>query len=445
MQITYRRSWNGRPFALVGIALAALALSAPQQLPELIIRGGRIVTEEGTREADLRIRNGTIAEIGPNLEARQGSREIDASGLLVLPGGIDPHVHVAGNWADDYTSGSAAALAGGVTTIANFVPQRPGEEPGTALDAAEDLVRSQAIADVMLHTTISDPATFNASWFSALTDRGQPSLKIYTYRSVFDQNPDGFLQLLTAARRAGVLTMIHCEDGAILRTTAERMMAEGRGSLRYFADARPVVAEVVATQRAVAMSEATGAPVYIVHISSERALRVVEDAQARGVPVFVESRPIYLHLTRDRYEGSDGPLYLSHPPLHQRSDQDALWRALANGTIHVMASDHAPLTREQKLDPTQTLARHRPGMENVQMMGPMLFSEGVNKGRIDLKRFVALTSTNAAKLFGLYPRKGTIAVGSDADVVLWDQNARRPIRDEDILSGTGFSVMPAGM
>ena len=231
MQITYRRIWNGRPFALVGIALAALALSAPQQLPELIIRGGRVVTDEGPREADLRIRNGTIAEIGPNLVARQGSREIDASGLLVLPGGIDPHVHVAGNWADDYSSGSAAALAGGVTTIANFVPQRPGEEPGTALDAAEELVRSQAIADVMLHTTISDPATFNASWFSALTDRGQPSLKIYTYRSVFDQNPDGFLQLLTAARRAGVLTMIRLGcDGPSTRSHIPKRSAGKRGN-----------------------------------------------------------------------------------------------------------------------------------------------------------------------------------------------------------------------
>jgi dihydropyrimidinase len=435
--------------ASLAIACLSRTSSGPTQLNaqaqqggpgEIILRGGQIFTGEQALDADLRIRNGQIAEIGPKLAASSGAREIDARGLIVLPGGIDPHVHVAGNWADDYTSGSAAALAGGVTTLSNFVPQRPGDAPGAALDAAEQLIRAQAIADVMLHTTIGDPATFDGSWFSALTDRGQPSIKIYTYRPVFDQNAPGFLRLLKSAGSAGVLTMIHCEDGAILSTTAQQMIAEGRGSLRYFADARPALAEEVATQRAVAMSEATGAPIYVVHVSSARALRVVQDAQRRGLPVFVETRPIYLHLTRERYERPDGPLYVSHPPLREKADQDALWNGLADGTIHVLASDHAPLTRERKMDSSQTVARQSPGMENIQVMLPMLFSEGVKTGRIDLKRFVAVSSTNPAKLFGLYPRKGAIAIGSDADVVLWDPNARRPIRDQDTLSGSGFSV-----
>jgi dihydropyrimidinase len=432
----------------LSLMAAALALTPPimrqldaqSQAGELVIRGGQVFTGDRLITADLRLRNGQIAEIGPKLAVPQGAQEVNASGLIALPGGVDPHVHVAGNWADDYTSGSAAALAGGITTIANFVPQRPDENPGVALDAAEKLIREQSIADVMLHTTIGDPATFTAAWFSALSDRGQPSIKIYTYRPVFDQNAAGFLRLFKAAGAAGVLPMIHAEDGPILTTTAEQMIAEGRGSLRYFADARPPLAEEVATQRAVAMSEATGVPIYLVHVSSTRALRVAQDAQRRGVAVFVETRPIYLHLTRDSYEGPDGPIYVSHPPLREKSDQDSLWAGLADGTIHTLASDHAPLSRERKMDPTQTVARQSPGMENIQVMLPMAYSEGVRTRRIDLKRFVAASSTNAAKLFGLYPRKGTIAVGSDADVVLWDPNARRTIRDEDILSGSRFSV-----
>ena len=259
-------------------------------------------------------------------------------------------------------------------------------------------------------------------------------------RPSFDQNVPGFIATMNAARAAGVLMMMHCEDAAIIQTTAERMMAEGRGSLEYFADARPVAAEVAATQRAVAMVEATGTPIYVVHLSSERALRVAEDAQRRGLPVYVETRPIYLHLTRERFEGPTPGLYVGQPPLREQSDQDALWRGMASGSIHVVGTDHVAYTREEKLDPSQTVAQHRAGMSNLQVMLPMIYSEGVRPGRITLERFVEVTSTNAAKLFGLYPRKGTIAVGSDADLVVWDPEETRTIRDEDMFSGSGYSV-----
>ena len=200
------------------------------------------------------------------------------------------------------------------------------------------------------------------------------------------------------------------------------------------------MAEVVATQRAVAMVEATGTPIYIVHVSSERALRVAEDAQRRGLPVYVETRPIYLHLTRDRLEGPTPGLYVSQPPLREQSDQDALWAGIASGSIHVVGSDHVAYTREQKLDPSQTVAQHRAGMSNLQVMLPMIYSAGVRSGQITLERFVQVTSTNPAKLFGLYPRKGTIAVGSDADLVVWDPEETRTIRDEDMFSSSRYSV-----
>ena len=430
--------------AASGIAVGLIFMSAgvaAGQPAELIIRNGTIITEGGTVQGDLRVRNGLIDEIGESgvrLFAGSGAREIDADGLLVLPGGIDPHVHLGGSWVDDYTSGSAAAVAGGITTISNFVNIR-GDQVREAMAQAAAQVETEAIADVILHPIISDPAPV-VPQLETLAQAGHPSLKVFMVRQSFDRDVPGFLTLLSGAGQTGILTMLHCEDAAIVSTTAERFMAEGRGALRYYADARPVLAEVVATQRAVAFSQATGAPVYLVHLSSERALRVAEEAQGRGLPVYVETRPIYLHLTRERFEGPDAGLYMGQPPLRTQQDQDALWDGIARGTIHTIGTDHVAYTREQKLDPEQHVGRHRAGMNNLQVMRPMLYSDGVRAGRITIEQFVALTATNPAKLFGLYPAKGAIAVGADADLVIWDPDETRTIRDEDALSNTGFSI-----
>lgn len=422
------------------LGLAALAAGA-QPEPETIVRGGEVFTAGGLRTADVRVVGTAIAEIGTGLAPRDAdTREIDARGRLVLPGGIDPHVHLGGAWVDDYTSGSAAALAGGITTISNFGGVGADDTPAASVARAGALVEAQAIADVIFHPVVSDPATATAATLSALADTGQTTIKVFMVRPSFDAAAYGFVSTLHAARDTGVLTMLHCEDAAIVHATAERMAAEGRGGIEHFADARPAAAEVAATQRATALAEATGAPVYIVHLSSERALRVAEEAQGRGLPVYVETRPIYLHLTRERFDGPEPGLYVGQPPLREQRDVDALWDGIARGTVHVVATDHVAYTREQKLDPSQNVVQHRAGMSNLQVMLPMLYSEGVRDGRITLERFVEVTAANPAKLFGLYPRKGTIAVGSDADLVLWDPHETRTIRDEDMLSGSGYSV-----
>ena len=426
---------------VIAVALGLGTGVATGQPTELIIRNGTIIADEGTVRGDLRIRNGLIdeiGEIGERLAAGSGAREIDADGLLVLPGGIDPHVHLGGNWVDDYTSGSAAALAGGITTISNFVTLR-GDQVAEAMAQATAQVETEAIADVILHPIIGDAALVTPQ-LEALARSGHTSLKVFMVRPSFDRDVPGFLNLLATAGDTGILTMLHCEDAAIVSTTAERFITEGRGALRFYPDARPVLAELVATQRAVAFSEATGAPVYLVHLSSEHALRVAEEAQARGLPVYVETRPIYLHLTRERFDGPNAGLFMGQPPLRTQQDQDALWDGIARGTIHTIGTDHVAYTREQKLDPTQTVQRHRAGMNNLQVMRPMLYSDGVRTGRITVEQFVALTATNPAKLFGLYPAKGTIAVGADADLVIWDPDETRTIRDEDALSNTGFSI-----
>ena len=435
-------NWLRSLVVIAGLAVitAAVAVTA-QSEPEIIIRGGDVFTDGALRTADIRIVGATIAEIGTGLEARDAdTEEIDANGLQVLPGGIDPHVHLGGIRMDDYTSGSRAALAGGITTISNFVGVADGETPAQTLARALPEIEAQSIADVIFHPIVSDPASATADSLAALVDAGQTTIKVFMVRPTFDSRAPGFVNTMHAARETGVLMMMHCEDAAIVQITAERMVAEGRGSLAYFADARPVAAEEAATLRAVAMAEATGTPIYIVHLSSERALRIAEAAQQRGLPVYVETRPIYLHLTRERFEGPTPGLYIGQPPLREQSDLDALWDGIARGTVHVVATDHVAYTREQKLDPAQNVAQHRAGMSNLQVMLPMLYSDGVNEGRISLERFVEVTSSNPARLFGLYPRKGTIAVDSDADLVLWNPSETRTIRNEDMFSGSGYSI-----
>ncbi len=424
-------------YSLFVLTVGLSPLATAQQSAELVIRNGTVVTAEGRFQSDIRVRDGSIVEIASNLSGSAGAREIDASGLLVLPGGVDPHVHIS--TADDYTSGSAAALAGGVTTISNFTFPSAGESLIASVESHAEQIRFQAMADVMLHPTIADPSTQKAQ-IPLLAGIGQTSVKAYMNRPVFDQNIRGYLATLAAAGDAGVMTMIHCEDDAILNWTTERLMAEGKGSLEYFPESRPVLAEVIATRRAVAMAEATGAPIYIVHLSSEGALRVAEEAQQRGLPVYVETRPIYLHLTQERFEQPDRGLYIGQPPLREKRDQDALWKGIRDGSVQVVGTDHVAHTKEMKLDPAQTVADHNAGMSNLQLLRPMLWWDGVRRKRITQEQFVAVTATNPAKLFGLYPRKGTIAVGSDADLVLWDPNQTRTIRDRDMLSGTGYSV-----
>jgi len=433
---------------LVAVLFAYISGMTAQQPAELIIRNGLLVTTVGRADADLRIRNGVIAEIGRNLTAAAGTQVIDAKGMLVLPGGIDPHVHLTPTrtattlkGADDYTSASRAALAGGKTTISNFVTLAVNTDLRPLLAEAADLVKKQAIADVILHVTVNDPNQLTPADVAMLYDRGF-TLKIFMVRPAFDQNLAAFVKLIRAAGAAGLLTMLHCEDASIITTTQERMMAEGRGALhgQNFAESRPVVAEEIATQRAVGISEATGAPIYIVHISSERAMRAAEAGQARGLPVFTEVRFLYLHLTRERFDQPDGAIYTGDPPLREKNDANYLWSALAKGAVNVVDTDHVGYTREEKLDPSLDIINHRPAGNYLQVQLPLLFSEGVRTGRITLEQMVAVSSTNPAKLFGLYPRKGTIAIGSDGDVVIWDPNLRRTIRDEDQLANARFSI-----
>ncbi len=427
------------PTLLSAGLLVAGAFAPGLAAQEILVSGGTVVTSEGRFDADVRVRDGAIVEIGTGLAAGAGAHAIDATGLLVMPGGVDPHVHLGGSTRDDYHTGSRAALAGGITTISNFAFPARGRTLAQAIEREAALIREQTIADVILHAGLT-PRTHAGEMTTLAAETGQTSTKIFMVWTTFDASAPDYVAIMDAAGRAGILTMVHCEDWPILAHAAAELTAAGRTSLEYFPDSRPVVGEVVATQRAVAMAEATGAPIYAVHVSSEGALRVLQDARNRGLGVFVETRPIYLHFTRQRFEGPDRGLYVGQPPLRGQRDQDALWAGIASGSVQVLGTDHVAYRRDEKMDPSQTVGQHRAGLNNLQVVRPMLWSEGVVQGRISEERFVAVTSTNAAKLFGLYPRKGTVAVGSDADLVLWDPDETRTIRDEDMFSGAGFSV-----
>ena len=226
----------------------------------------------------------------------------------------------------------------------------------------------------------------------------------------------------------------------MLKEAGEQLIAAGRGAVANFPDARPVAAEVAAVDQAIGIASRTGAAVYIVHLSSAAALDRCRRARAAGLPVYVETRPLYLHLTRERFAEPDAAKYAGAPPLREESDREALWAGLASGDVDTLCSDHAAWTLEDKLDPALTAVTARQGVADLETMLPMLYSEGVAAGRLSLDRFVEVTSANAARIFGLYPRKGAIAVGSDADIALWDPGYRRTIDGARMESLSGYSV-----
>jgi len=416
---------------------------------DILIKNGLIVTDSKRYKSDIRVSGEKIIEIGKDL-AIHGNEEllIDAENLVILPGGIDPHVHLSlpdhvpkeFRWSDDFESGSKAAIAGGLTTLGCISVPANNETPLGTLERESETIRREAIADIMIHPVLFGLNEEKLAEIPQLAEKGCSTIKIFMVTDDYDANPDDYKKAIQAAKEVNMLTMIHCEDNTIIKETCEKMIAEGRGSLKYYAESRPVKSEVIATQKAVEICRETGASIYVVHLSSEGALRVCEDAQKQSLPVHVEGRPIFLYLTRKEYLKPDGALYVVQPPLREKSDVEYLWKGLQQGSIHTIATDHAPHTREQKLNPDLNISKLVPGINELQVMLPMLHSKAVLKGKISLEKFVALTSTNVAKLFGLYPRKGTIQVGADADIVIWDMQEERVIKDEDMYSQAGFTM-----
>jgi dihydropyrimidinase len=416
---------------------------------DVVIRGGTVITPGHREVADVGVRDGRIAQLGGAMSG--GGTDIDASGLLVIPGGIDAHVHLvcaqtlrawgdeASLWVDDFWTGSLAAIAGGITTVGNMTFALPSESMADAIAREMAGAGTEAAVDWFLHPVPSTLGPGTGAEIAALAAGGHTSFKVFLSVPENAAGNPFLTDAVAAAGRAGSLTLVHCEDGAMLERAGQELIESGRGAISNFPDARPVSAEVAAVDQAIDLARQTGSPVYIVHLSSAAALDRCRQARAEGLPVWVETRPLYLHLTRERFAEPDAAKYVGAPPLRDQADLDALWHGLAAGEIDTVCSDHAPWTLADKLDPALNVVTARQGVADLETLMPMLFSAGVVTGRISLDRFVELTSANAARRFGLHPRKGTIAVGTDADLVLWDPQQRRTIDGASMQSRAGYS------
>jgi dihydropyrimidinase len=420
-----------------------------------VIRGGHVVGPGLDGIFDIGISNGRIAQVSAagdrtaasDQTALSGETEIDATGRYVLPGGIDAHVHLtppgtepgSWRWVDDFEVGTRAAAAGGITCVGNMSFPRKGEQMADGLERDVADANANAIVDHFQHPVLLDPDDDGIAQIEALAAAGHPSVKIFLSFRRFDRNVDGYLSAMSAAAAAGSVVLVHCEDPAIMNCCGRELAEGGHDEPKHYPKSRPVEAERIATERAVGYCATSGAATYVVHLSSKAALEACRTGRARDLPLYVETRPIYLHLNEDRFADADGAKYAGAPPLRTDDDRDALWAGINDGSVSTVCTDHAPWTLEQKLDPELTASTLRHGMAELETMLPVLWSEGVHTGRISIARFVEVTSTQAAKLFGLYPQKGTIAPGSDADLIIWDPNAVRTVDGATMHSNAGYS------
>ena len=368
------------------------------------------------------------------------AREIDARGKLVLPGCVDLHTHLASTPTfaplDDFEHGTRAAIAGGVTTVVSMVYQEDGSLRRGIERGMRDAARS--LADFAFHVVVTDPSESARAEIAALIRDGRAGLKVFMVSPRFVERRDDYRLLLGAASEAGAVVAIHAEDHAIVAARTAELHASGRTGVEHFPASRPVDAEVKAVREAVDLAEATGTAIYLVHLSSRPALDALRDGKRRGVRVFGETRPLYLYLTRAQFDRPDAALWVGQPPLREPDDVEAVWSALADGTLDTVGTDHVPYTRAAKLAPGLTFDKIPPGVSNLETLLPMLYSEGVRKRRLTLARLVEVLAAAPARIAGMYPRKGVLAVGSDADIVVFDPEAHRTIRAAELHSASDY-------
>ncbi len=410
---------------------------------DLIIRNGTVVTHGDIYQADVGIEGGKVKQIGQGLEP--ATKTIDASGKYLFPGGVDVHTHVdfelLGNRSvDDFYSGTAAAACGGVTTIVDYALPEHGQSIQGSVEAWQKKAEGKAIIDYGLHPVILEPTQKIIDEMADAAADGHTSFKLFMIGMArFDELAADYMKVIARAGKVGAITNIHAEDQCLISFLTQQLNAAGKFGVKYFADSRPRAAEGLAVQRAVTMARYADAPIYLVHLSCEEALGPIREARSRGQIIYGETRPIYLHLSRERFEEPDGERYLGWPPLREASQMQAMWDGLRADNLQTVATDHCGWNLAQKKN-GKTVDELLPGMSNLETILPMLYSEGVGKGRLSIHRFVEVISTNPAKLFGLYPQKGTIAVGSDADIIIFDPKKEVTIRQRDMHSRSDYEL-----
>jgi dihydropyrimidinase len=418
---------------------------------DLVVRRARVATAADVFDADIGIAGGRIVALAQGLPA--APREIDAADRVVTPGGVDAHCHLdqpmppPARMADDFNSGTRSAACGGTTTVVPFAAQVKGQTLRAAVDDYHRRAEGRAHVDYAFHLIVSDPTPqVLTEELPALIAEGYTSFKIYMTYDDLKLDDGQILDVLSVAREHGAMAMIHAENADCIEWLTKRLEAAGRTAPRFHAHARPMLVEREATHRAIALAELVDVPILIVHVSGREAVEQIRWARAHGLSVFGETCPQYLFLTAadlgidDSYLGAK---CVCSPPPRDKGNQEVIWQGLTDGLFTVFSSDHAPFRYDapegKKPLGKEVAFRHIPnGIPGLETRLPLLYSEGVLGGRITLQRFVELTSTNPAKAYGLHPRKGTIAIGSDADLVIWGEG-ERIIRNADLHHAVDYT------
>ena len=403
---------------------------------DTIIQNGSVVTATDTYKADVAISNGKITAIGTDLPLENASKVLDATGKLVMPGGIDVHTHLdmpfgGTTSADDFETGTRAAAFGGTTTLIDFAIQYKGQRLRQAFDTWMGKASSKAVCDYAFHCIVTDVSDGQLSEMNDLVHEGVTSFKLFmAYPGVFMLDDGSIFKALQTTSKNGGLVCMHAENGSAIDVIVQQALAEGKKAPKYHALTRPTTAEAEATSRAIALAEMAGAPIYIVHLSCNDALEKVREARDRGLPVYAETCPQYLYLSIENFDapGFEGAKYVFTPPLREKWHQEKLWNGLKCDHLQVVSTDHCPFCfKEQKELGRDDFTKIPNGGPGVEHRMSLIYSGGVASGRFSANRFVELVATTPAKLFGLYPQKGTIAVGSDADLVIFDPNRKHTI------------------
>jgi dihydropyrimidinase len=403
---------------------------------DLIIANGTVVTATDTSHADIGIIGGKVTAIAQSLPRENATKVVDAKGRYVLPGGIDVHTHLdmpfgGTTSADDFETGTRAALYGGTTTLIDFAIQYKGQTLRTAFDTWMQKASSKAISDYAFHCITTDLPNARLEEMNELVREGVTSFKLFmAYPGVFMLDDATIFKALRTTAKNGAMVCMHAENGGAIDVIVQQALAEGKTAPKYHALTRPTTAEAEATARAIALAEMAGAPIYIVHLSCNDALEKVREARDRGLPAYAETCPQYLYLSLENMDtpGFEGAKYVFTPPLREKWHQEKLWQGLQHDHLQVVSTDHCPFCfKEQKELGKDDFTKIPNGGPGVEHRMSLIFSGGVAAGRFSVNRFVEITSTTPAKLFGLYPRKGTIAVGSDADLVVFDPKRKHTI------------------
>jgi len=403
---------------------------------DTLVVNGIVVTATDTYAADVAISGGKIVAIGEGLPRENTKQVLDAKGRYVLPGGIDVHTHLdmpfgGTTSADDFETGTRAAAFGGTTTLIDFAIQYKGQSLRTAFDTWMQKASAKATTDYAFHCIITDLPDARIGEMNDLVRDGVPSFKLFmAYPGVFMLDDATIFKAMRAASKAGGMICMHAENGGAIDVIVKQALSEGKTAPKYHALTRPTTAEAEATSRAIPLAEMAGSPVYIVHLSCNDALEKVREARDRGLPVYAETCPQYLYLSIEDMDapGFEGAKYVFTPPLREKWHQEKLWTGLKQDHLQVVSTDHCPFCfKEQKelgKDDFTKIPNGGPGIEHRMSL---IYSGGVAKGRFSVNRFVELVSTTPARIFGLYPQKGTVAIGSDADLVIFDPKRQHTI------------------